>query len=222
MVRIPEVYESGFINFAQLDEKSSLEIAKLIHEIPVGTSLITFYALFQEKTSIKEHQFDIASMVYSLGNFFYRKDSSDKFSKEELIEAFSYLDHENIKKLIPSFKRNIDLILSFGIENLKLTAKAIDLKTENDKNYKESRIITDLRMIFNEDWTTESFNSAVIIHNFNFSYFTPENQSMKNIFLTLDSADLKDLKNKIERAIAKESELKKKVDSIITIIETNQ
>lgn len=221
MVKIPEDFELGFINFAKLDEKGISEIGKLIQKIPIGTKPNTFFALFKENTSISESQNEIAQMVYSLGNYFYRADSPEKFSKEELIEAFSYIDNNETKELVPSFARNLELILSYGIDNLKLTSKAYDLITENNKNYKESRILTDIRMIFNEDWTKEPINSAVVIHNLNFSYFTPENQSLKNIFISLDSSDLKDLKNKIERAIAKETELKKKFDAVLTIIDTN-
>jgi hypothetical protein len=87
---------------------------------------------------------------------------------------------------------------------LGLTAKAWDLLTDAQHLYYTSKILTDIRPVFNEDGTATE--AAVMIHHLMIHY--RDSNDHKNFFVTLDSRDLKHLRGVLDRAERKIATLK--------------
>jgi len=72
--------------------------------------------------------------------------------------------------------------------------------------YSESKVVTDIRIIFNDD-LEEKDRNAMIVHGLNIEYYSAND--IKNFHVSLTTTDLKDLKDVIERAISKENIINK-------------
>lgn len=67
-----------------------------------------------------------------------------------------------------------------------------EITSSNENNYVESNIITDIRPVINENFVTKK-RYSMILHKLIFEY--QSNTEFKEIQLTLDFQDLKNLKN---------------------------
>jgi hypothetical protein len=90
-------------------------------------------------------------------------------------------------------------------ESLGITAKALDIFSENERVFCDARVVSDIRTIFAEDVSQPPHN-AVIIHMLRLGYH--EDGSHVDFYVALDSSDLVALKREIERAELKTETLK--------------
>lgn len=90
------------------------------------------------------------------------------------------------------------------------TSKVSEVATDHGMVFCGCRILTDVRPIFGEDATQEPKEMA-IVHNIKIGYH--ENGRHKEFFISADGTDLKNLKDAIERAEAKEKTLSTFFDS---------
>lgn len=91
------------------------------------------------------------------------------------------------------------------------TAIATDLQTQNARNYQSSRIVTDLRPVFQDDLDAQP-SGAVIVETLQLHIWTRDGES-EAIFVSMDEADLKQLKSTVERALRKTETLKAFLDT---------
>jgi hypothetical protein len=84
--------------------------------------------------------------------------------------------------------------------SLGLTTKALDILTDAQHLFYTAKILTDVRPVFNEEGT--AIEAAVIIHNLMIHYGDAGDH--KNFFVNLDTKDIKELREVLERAEAKE------------------
>lgn len=87
-----------------------------------------------------------------------------------------------------------------GISPLQLSWKALDVLTEHEKRFDAVRIMTDLRPIFGEQIEGQP-QVAVIVNMLGLKYVTDRN--LREIFIALDTRDLKTLRSALDRAEAK-------------------
>lgn len=92
-----------------------------------------------------------------------------------------------------------------SIENVSLLAKAMRLQRDGERLYCEAKILSDLRAVFHDDPTAAPVG-AVVSHTLKLGYH--EKGDHKEFFVVLESADLKALKEVIERAQSKETTLR--------------
>ena len=104
----------------------------------------------------------------------------------------------------PGFQQSLKSILS-AEDSLGITAKAFDLLTDQEHCCHSVRIISDVRHIFPTD-ASQRPKAALVLHTLNLVYH--EIDGLKEIYVALDSSDLKRLKFVIERAEAKEKNLR--------------
>jgi hypothetical protein len=81
-------------------------------------------------------------------------------------------------------------------DSLRLTAKALDILTDAQHLFYTAKILTDIRPVFNEEGT--AIEAAVIIHNLLIHYGDAGDH--KNFFVTLDTSDVKLLREVLDRA----------------------
>jgi hypothetical protein len=87
---------------------------------------------------------------------------------------------------------------------LALTAKALDLLTDAQNLFYSSKILTDIRPVFDEKGTAAE--AAVMVHHLVIHY--RDTSDHKDFFVTLDSNDLKQLRAVLDRAERKAETLK--------------
>jgi len=105
------------------------------------------------------------------------------------------------------------LLELLGIERLSITAKAGALSLEAEHSLMETRILTDIRPIFEPENPQAPPTGAVIIHTLKIAY-RDDNQS-KDFFVTLDTNGARELSEQLERANTK-------VESLKSVLEASQ
>ena len=134
-----------------------------------------------------------AKIRYSLDDSLFTDEFSKLLLKNDLSET------EEIKR---DFLRILN-------SKLLITSKAINLTLSNDKILLDSKIITDLRPVFNLEKDISSFIGNVITIFLNIDYRINESD-INIVYLSLDEDDLSKLKEQIFRAEEKLKILKMK------------
>jgi hypothetical protein len=86
----------------------------------------------------------------------------------------------------------------FGIEQLNLVAKALDLAYEYTNLYQSARILTEVRPVFSDD---TQIRGAVITYLLRLSYDSDGED--RGLSIVLNGSDVKAIKESCERALAK-------------------
>jgi hypothetical protein len=96
---------------------------------------------------------------------------------------------------------------------LGVSAKIIGVVSDHDHVYCRARILTDIRPVFASS-VTEPPAAMVVVHTLRLSYHSFSNAGeIQGFYLALDSSDLEELQQQIERAIEKEKTLKSVLSS---------
>jgi len=208
--QIPEIFKPGFIALSALSKKDFDALLETIRSLPVGVGVREFQEALR-KTSLEDTN-EISKTIFSLGNLL--NSTSIEISVEELSKDLAdSFEEESDDQVTVDEKQDLigKLVKILSSENLNHTFKALNLISENDQIFREARIISDVRVIFNDDLKA-STRSGVIIHRLKIEY--QKNQSVKDFYLSLDSGDLQKLRKQIDRAIEKEKILKSDYSNI--------
>jgi hypothetical protein len=102
-------------------------------------------------------------------------------------------------------KRLADLLTQALSNNaLTVTAKAWELLTENAANFRQARIITDVRPIFSD--ADQMPPAAIIVHTLRLTYWGADGQHA--FWLAMDDSDLEDVRKAVVRAQSKSNQLR--------------
>ena len=220
--RVPENYIEGFTILILLEENEIVKVLKTIHASEAGLQLDGFKDLLSaenlELTNPELHELSLA--IYSL----IQLKTETKTEVDSLVRDLigSYFEENELE--IPE-GADIDVIKTTAANNLlkifqeegqlPKTIKGLGLLMQNDKTYINSRILTDVRLIFDSK-NAGDVNGAVILHQLKIVY--TQNDEEKQIFYALDNADLLELKDNIIRAIEKEEFISKSFSSNLQFI----
>lgn len=102
-----------------------------------------------------------------------------------------------------SFQERIETLLD--VESLATTANAADVQTQYERPFHSARVLTDIRPVFSED-PTEPPTGAVLTNVLKIEYFGKT--GLESVWLALDHADVKFLRDALERALDKTATLK--------------
>ncbi|MCW3106505.1 MAG: hypothetical protein JWQ09_1011 [Segetibacter sp.] len=203
-IYIPEDVFPGFIEIAKLPEAKAKQFASFLGNVTIGINFENFlseiddYLFFELKIKSSKR---IVETIISFGDLIEKEDFNAEITATALAESFKDLSKEDLNpKEFKSLKSNLFLILS-NSQNLKLTLKALELAHESENVFRESKIITDIRLIFNENLNDKDRNS-IILHRLHISF--RKNKRPDDIYMTMDLNDLHDLREIIDRAIKKE------------------
>lgn len=207
-IKIPSSALPGFEAISNLDPVQLDRISQYLITNPVGASLTELHEFLLEFLKASNAR-EIVNTLVSLSDLLSPPDVdleslSNKLS-ESYIEQSSTLDNNSQLELKKQNLKNNLFQIFQNATNLKLTLKALDLIGGDNYVFRNSRIVTDIRPVFNDDLESNQRN-AVIIHYLHIDYI---NEMPKKIILSLDLSDLKNLKGIIERAIAKNEIIKK-------------
>lgn len=90
------------------------------------------------------------------------------------------------------------------------TAVAVDLQTQHQRNYQEARIFTDLRPVFPDD-VGASPTGAVVVEMLQLQTWSRDGET-ETFFIALDEQDLGQLRDAVDRALAKTVSLRRFLD----------
>jgi hypothetical protein len=203
---IPPQVISGFKEISSLNESQIKSVTSNLAVMKLGEGIRQAIEKSTQDLGLTSEQLDsISASLFSMVDIFFdSKDTGEIFS-ENFTRSYAAVAGGIPEKELDSFKRNItSLVASFG-SNMRATLKAQDLIRENPNNFFESRIISDIRIVYDDDTALEKKEQfALVVHHLRIKYFskaTPRGE----IFISLDIKDLHDLQKVINRAIEKDS-----------------
>lgn len=201
---IPEKYISSFSFLKDVEEEKFESLIKCLTKVPVGTGPEGFHSTLSTLLGDAPPLFSEA--IFSFGKLLSNKenDSIQDIGKA-LFLAYSHVVKPALESEQIKLEHRLVEVLN-SLKNTRTTFKAIDLLGENDKTFRESRIVSDIRLIFNNDVHSEERN-AVIIHKLRVEYL--QSGKIEEQYFSLDNKDLIKLKEKIDRALEKERVIRK-------------
>jgi len=201
---IPARYKHAFEIFLKLNQKT---ITKFIYELenaPKGLLPDELSKTLSKKLDLDEIELEaLIDMVFSLFGFKERYEIELKEFANGIVEALKHTKNKNLKIDENTYNRLIEVLSASG--NFIITLKATDMLKERERLIMDSRIITDIRPIFNE---SSEVVGSIVIHNLNINY--TEGEITKEIYFALDKSDLKLLKENIQKAEIEEKAIKVK------------
>jgi hypothetical protein len=200
---IPQRYEEGFKKIASIEEVDFQLIKESIENGSLVSSVGKLVARIADVSGIDAVDIEkIFSSVGSLISFFENEDMVN-----EVIENITTIGYEG--KLFENKEQFFER-LSFFLKNKHIyySVKANDLSTDYGNVFLNSRIATDIRPVFGIN-IEDAPQAAMIVHNLHIHFQSDEEGNHKDIYLALDSDDLKSLKDAIIRAEQKEIGLSK-------------
>jgi hypothetical protein len=209
--KVPNDFFPGFKVLSGLKEDEVEMLAILLEELPSGFNVQEFKSAikiderFSDKTSIS------ADAIFSLGGLLLDKRAEDSLAHvaQELANAF-VLESDGEREQTKNLSRNLLLLFNKSDKLIK-TFKAYHLLFENTRSYKQSRVISDIRMTFNDNFD-EKNKTALIIHQLKLEYVS--NNELKEFFISLDKNDILDLRDELNRSLEKEGCIKRDFDKI--------
>jgi hypothetical protein len=151
---------------------------------------------------------DLEKFANALGYIYYvfmnlldRPMSAGEFTQQLLLQMAQRTGFQANEERLVEFKSKFCKFLGGG-DGFGVSVKANDLVTQNDNNYARSRIISDLRPLFLNDDEIEKPSAFVIVHTLRLGYVTGPT-SEKQFSMSMDTGELYELRDTIERAIQK-------------------
>lgn len=84
-------------------------------------------------------------------------------------------------------------------------AKAIDLRNTYEKILTESRVVSDIRPVFPDtDEVPAAVDAAMVNHTLKLNFYAGDRGLPGEIYIAVDTTDLKNLRDQIDRALEKE------------------
>lgn len=223
-IQIPKSVRPGFDAIAKLSQEQIELLSSIIRETPLGVREQAFETMFVEKSqNAKGIQFNTLQDTYVIARALHSL-AGLIVSSEELLEdilrdiSLAYAEYKEsppISSEIENLIQNLLLLLSSS-STLITTAKAKRLLHENERVYIGTRIISDMRLVFNKD-IHETNRPAIIVHQLKIEYAQLGEE--KEFFIALSSEHLEKLKKEIERALEKENAIKESYGKTIQFID---
>lgn len=199
-ISIPERVYPGFMIISELDNSQLNKIVDYLSTMVIGEQ---FDIVAQNFNIILNNNngSDLLKTIISFSKLVDPEDVNYQDISNNLSESFVELSgiEKNLK-----FKENLSSNLLKILTNynaLKNTIKSRELASENENNFGDFKLLTDIRLIFNDEIENKN-RCAVILHKLTIEY--QKDMDIKELHLTLDLTDLSKLKSEIEKAILKD------------------
>lgn len=208
-LRIPGEYEGGLAKIRELSDESARELLAALQRVPDTYSQSSLSAAVAEKVDTIAAS-DVEEIVPALLSLYAHRDyyqSAISDVAEGIAKAMEESESEQLR-LLPedrdSFARRLAELLS--VEPLDRAVRAGMLLLENEHSLRDTRIVTDIRPVFDPENPDARPRGAVILHTLKVSYRA--DNTVKEFFVALDTDDVRQLLEQLERADAKAGSLK--------------
>lgn len=206
--RIPEKYWPGFKALMSLDDESRQQLFLALDEANPTLDIKGYADQIGSKVR-KISQADIGQIIITIVSLYIRLDRRGE-AVEELIadlleairstESLAALAAHNLDEFGQYLKR---LLVLNG--KLSIVSKAAGILSDHERAYCDSRILTDIRPVFGSDITVTP-SASLIVHMLKIGYH--EGGVHKEFYVALDTADIRELQEVLDRASEKAETLK--------------
>lgn len=206
----PEEYRDGFVAIRALEEDQVRELVTALEDEPATFNRAELQRRLEAKTSVPSG--DLASILDALISLYALRDSVDEELPVFVEVIGGMIDGSHIEELEfaneeerQHFEANLLQLL--GIDSLDIAARASDILYERERTiHGKPRIFTDIRPIF-EVGPEPSPRGAAIVHTLKISYH--EDRRVRELFVALDTENVNELIDVLERANSKAEALKR-------------
>lgn len=199
-LQIPDKFKPGFEQLVSIDSKTVEELINALRQASPSLLIEDLASVVASQVQVLTEQTvaDIIEALISLYNF---RDYSGT-SIDNLIEGISQAvqDDEDLPDISDEQKKELEQRLATFLEFdgvLSVTSKAIDVVRDHERIFTRSRILTDMRPIFESDLEKGPAGIA-IVHMLKIEYADLEGKH--EFFVALDSIDLEQLREQLDRA----------------------
>jgi hypothetical protein len=199
---IPKVYIPGFENIAKLDDDELRLFAKIISDMEVGENPENIVINASNKLpSFSEDAIrDMVRSLVSLVDIFETAGRDIEIFTTGFAESYILSNPKASREDVVVIKKNLSSLLE-KYDSIRITSKIRDVIFENQNNLKHTRIVSDIRLVFDENLENEK-KYSVVVHSLKLEYTSGEES--KEFFVAMDLSDLKKMKDVLERAIEKD------------------
>ena len=200
---IGEASAKGFKALIDMGDTQRSSFVQKLLEYPIGHLPSYFAQELEGKFSLSQDT--INNLLGTLVGLISAKENSDLSRDEFITEIQKALKKAlGVPEIPAALINDLKKILN-SESNFYTTIKARDLLSEHKNLLYSSRIITDVRPVFNDDGTLK-LTASVISHTLRLKYFVGEDK--KEIYLSIDEKDIKDLIKQLNRAADKENAIR--------------
>ena len=208
---IPQKARLGFKKMTVLNSEQLNSLIETIKKAGVGEDIRDIIDNNDVNGLSKNELGNVLMSLFSLVNIFLESnDSVTKFSDEFSISYKETIEDKNeINEVeLENFRNNLIQILPSLSTSIKYTIKAKELMTSNQNNYREAKIISDIRLVYDDQSDLKKKEQySLVVHHLKVRYFNSIN--LRNEFyVSLNLTDLKELQKVLQRAIEKDELLR--------------
>lgn len=206
---LPRRYRSGYVRIDSLKDESFRELLAALWKAP---STISFDSLSSAVAATVDTiaVSDVEEIVPAALFLHQLKEALEQSSLEVAEGVTLGMEEGTSSSLTLAPERHDDfrvrLMELLELEPLNVIAKAGGLSVESERSLAETRILTDVRPIFEPDNPQARITGAVIIHTLKVRYRTDDES--KSIYITLTADDVRKLSEQLQRANTKAESLK--------------
>lgn len=211
---IPEEYERGFLAIRGLEEDQVRELVSVLENEPTTLKRVELQRRIEGKTTIRPS--DLDSIMETLISLYALRDSTEDLPLPDFVEVVSEMvDESHVEELKFTDEEDRErfktkLVQLLGIDSLDIAARAADILYARERTiHGKPRVFTDIRPIFDEG-PEPSPRGASIVHTLKMSYH--EGGRVRELFVALDTENVNDLIDALDRANSKAEALKKFLD----------
>ncbi len=168
-----------------------------LHEIHHDGDLETWRGIFSELVQMEETQ------------------SHFSLSADELADVVGQaaVEIESItKRDVERLKSRVKIFSDSHSKSIALTCKTAGIIGDHDRVFYNSRIMTDIRSVFNK--SADAGDAAVIVHTLVIHF--GQDGDHKDIYFAMDAEDIKNLQEALDRAKKKEKTLRSLIQKTTT------
>lgn len=213
VLQIPEEHVDGLIKIQSLDDNQVNELEAGLLEAPpvMWAKQLTKLLVGKVSTIPEEDLSEILEILIGMSLASYRLDLPTSEFVKLIVEAMEQGQNERLKFVRnerEQFSNSLTKLLS--VESLVYPAKGFGILSDHERVFVDARTLTDVRPIFGSD-TELSPKAAVIMHMLHVTY--QRSGESENLYLAMDSNDVKLLVNKLQRSLSKAMNLEKMLNA---------
>lgn len=215
-LRLPAGRESTLAVFLSLPDRDYASLRAAFDDIAPSISIEDLASRAAAKAMLEPEK--VNGIVWLLSSMYAAFDRSDEEDLAEFVrsvcETARKSDNDELRAISDwdSAQSRVLDFLSLH-DSLGLSAKGFDVVRETERLYCRGRILTDLRPVFLPSGGQPDMRASVVIHSLRIAYHVGPTREIENIFIGIETDDLIDLRNMIDRALLKDKKLRTFADS---------
>ena len=212
-ILIPKESHKAILDFARMSDADFQNLMQAVEAAPPQMSV----ARFREKLNETLDDDDVGTWRGIISELVQMEETRSHFSlsADELAEAVgnAALQIEKItKKDVKSLKERVKIFSDSHGESIALTCKTAGIIGDHDRVFYNSRIMTDIRSVFNK--SADAVDATVIVHTLVIHF--GQGGDHKDIYFAMDAEDIKNLQEALDRAKKKEKTLRSLIQKTST------